>query len=210
VSFSWRVIWRNVGQVADRANDLLHTAWNFWLNTRPNSGCVAAATAAGAAGGAVIGGEAGYGLGAARGAGGAIGGTFVEPGGGTAVGFLGGGALGGAAGGVAGAGVGGAGGWLVGQVACRTGGGGGGGGGRGWKLGSGKSATKWANQMRARGWTEAQIDEAIEHGAQYPAVNNVNPANGATRFVSPTTGRSVVLDNVTKEVIHVGGDGFKY
>ena len=124
-----------------------------------------------------------------------------------------------------GAGVGGiigtASGWTMGMAACRTGTGGGGSSGSGgsssgggttktWKLGSNKSATQWANQMRARGWTEAQINEAIEHGAQFPATNNINPANGATRFVSPTTGQSVVLDNATREVIHIGGPGFKY
>ncbi len=32
----------------------------------------------------------------------------------------------------------------------------------------------------------------------------------ATRYINPTTGQSVVLDDVTKEVIHVGGPGFKY
>src|SRR5438270_8280080 len=41
-------------------------------------------------------------------------------------------------------------------------------------------------------------------------VNNVNPANRATRYVHPTTSRSVVLDKVTAEVIHVGGDGLVY
>jgi hypothetical protein len=91
-----------------------------------------------------------------------------------------------------------------------SGGDGGGGTGRKWRFGSNKSATKWANQMRQRGWTEAQIDEAIEHGSQFPATNSVNPANGATRYINPSTGRSVVLDNVTGEVIHVGGNGFKY
>jgi len=62
----------------------------------------------------------------------------------------------------------------------------------------------------ARAEGEQQIDEAIASGKQFPAPNNVNPANGATRFVHPTTGRSVVIDNVTKELLHVGGDGFKY
>jgi hypothetical protein len=38
----------------------------------------------------------------------------------------------------------------------------------------------------------------------------VNPGNPAWRYVNPTTGRSVVIDDVTKEVIHVGGDNFKY
>jgi hypothetical protein len=64
--------------------------------------------------------------------------------------------------------------------------------------------------MQQRGWTTNQISEAIQNGQQFPAVNNVNSANGATRYVHPTTGRSVVVDNVTGEVIHVGGDGFVY
>jgi RHS repeat-associated protein len=82
--------------------------------------------------------------------------------------------------------------------------------GSGWTLGSGKSAQKWANQMAQRGWTPDQISEAIQKGEQFPATNNINTANGATRYVNPSTGRSVVLDNVTREVIHVGGDGFQY
>jgi hypothetical protein len=64
--------------------------------------------------------------------------------------------------------------------------------------------------MRQRGWTPQQITEAIEHGQQFQAVNRVNSANQAARYVHPTTGRSVVVDNVTGEVIHVGGDGFVY
>jgi hypothetical protein len=64
--------------------------------------------------------------------------------------------------------------------------------------------------MRQRGWTLDQITEAVQNGQKIPAVNNVNPGNAATRHVHPTTGRSVVIDNVTKEVIHVGGDGFVY
>lgn len=79
-----------------------------------------------------------------------------------------------------------------------------------WTLGEGKSAAKWAGQMERRGWTPAQITEAQASGKQFPAPNNLNPDNGATRFVSPETGRSVVMDNKTGQVIHVGGDGFGY
>jgi hypothetical protein len=64
--------------------------------------------------------------------------------------------------------------------------------------------------MSSRGWTSDQITEAIASGDQFPATNLVNPGNPATRYVHPTTGRSVVVDNATAEVIHVGGDGFKY
>ena len=64
--------------------------------------------------------------------------------------------------------------------------------------------------MQQRGWTGAQITEAIESGEHFAAPNLVNKGNSATRYVHPTTGRSVVVDDVTHEVIHVGGDGFKY
>ena len=77
-------------------------------------------------------------------------------------------------------------------------------------FGAGKTADKWANQTASRGWTVDSIREAVINGQSSPAVNNLNPLNGATRFVNPTTGQSVVIDNVTKEVIHVGGPGFKY
>jgi len=79
-----------------------------------------------------------------------------------------------------------------------------------WNYGHHKKPTKWQNQMKQRGWTEDQISKAIREGQQYKAENLVNPNNHATRYVHPDTGRSVVIDNITKELIHVGGDGFLY
>ncbi|MBI3777904.1 MAG: hypothetical protein HY274_03155 [Gammaproteobacteria bacterium] len=79
-----------------------------------------------------------------------------------------------------------------------------------WQFGKHKSATKWANRMKKRGWSEQQITEAIETGQKFQAQNLVNPGNPATRYVHPQTGRSVIVDNTTKEIIHIGGDGFKY
>jgi hypothetical protein len=64
--------------------------------------------------------------------------------------------------------------------------------------------------MRQRGWTPDQITEAVRNGQRFPAVNYVNPGNSAIRYVHPITGRSVVVDDLTREVIHVGGDGFVY
>jgi hypothetical protein len=55
----------------------------------------------------------------------------------------------------------------------------------------------------------SRLDAGFQNGQKIPAVNQVNPANSATRYIHPTTGRSVVLDD-TEEVIHVGGDGFVY
>ncbi len=70
-------------------------------------------------------------------------------------------------------------------------------------------SAKIARQMEARGWTEEEIQEAIESGEQVPAVNKAT-GDPATRYINPKTGQSVVIDNGTKEVIHVGGPGFKY
>lgn len=64
--------------------------------------------------------------------------------------------------------------------------------------------------MNQRGWKPNQVTEAIQKGKQFPAENLVNKGNPATRYVHPETGRSIVQDNVTKEIIHFGGDGFKY
>ena len=72
-----------------------------------------------------------------------------------------------------------------------------------------KKDSKLERQMQERGWTAEQIEEAVERGAQHPAVNN-KTGGAATRYVHPQTGRSVVIDNQTKGLIHVGGDGFKY
>jgi hypothetical protein len=83
-------------------------------------------------------------------------------------------------------------------------------GGPRWKLGGNHTAQQWQNKMRQRGWTPDQITEAIQNGQKFPATNLVNPGNTATRYVHPTTGHSIVVDDVTQEVIHVGGDGFVY
>jgi hypothetical protein len=79
-----------------------------------------------------------------------------------------------------------------------------------WNYGDHKSQAKWENQMKQRGWNEQQINEAILFGKPYPAINNINLNNGATRYVHPSTGRSIVIDNVTGNILHIGGDGFLY
>ena len=79
-----------------------------------------------------------------------------------------------------------------------------------WNLGANHSAQQWANKLDKRGWTSQQIEEALVKGEQFVAKNLVNPANPATRFVHPVTGRSIVRDNVTGEILHIGGDGFAY
>jgi hypothetical protein len=68
---------------------------------------------------------------------------------------------------------------------------------------------KIKGQMAVRGWTPEQIDEAVKSGNRVDAINKSN-GNPATRYVNPSTGRSVVIDNLTGEVIQVGEDDFQF
>jgi Colicin E5 ribonuclease domain len=78
-----------------------------------------------------------------------------------------------------------------------------------WKADNIKDQEKLKRQMEQRGWTNEQISEAVEKGQQFPA-KNFQSGNPATRYVHPTTGRSVIIDDVTKGIIQVGGDGFRF
>lgn len=72
-----------------------------------------------------------------------------------------------------------------------------------------KPPDKLRRQMLARGCTAEAIDKARSQGAAHPAVNR-ETGGAAARYVHPVTGRSVVIDDTSGEVIHVGGDGFIY
>jgi hypothetical protein len=67
--------------------------------------------------------------------------------------------------------------------------------------------SKIERQMQSRGWTAEQVQEAFEDGDQVNAVNKAT-GNPATRYIHPGTGQSVVVDNGTGQVVHVGGPGF--
>ena len=72
-----------------------------------------------------------------------------------------------------------------------------------------KPPDKLLRQMAQRGWTTDQIAEVRARGRRFRATNLETGAT-ASRYVHPETGRSVVIDESTGEVIHVGGDGFVY
>lgn len=75
----------------------------------------------------------------------------------------------------------------------------------------GNLSSKIKRQMGTRGWTPDLIDEAVQQGRAFPAVNKLGGANTpATRYVHPGTGQSVVIDNATGQVIQVGGPLFRY
>jgi RHS repeat-associated protein len=83
-------------------------------------------------------------------------------------------------------------------------------GGHNWVYGKFKSEAKWVSQFAKRGWTPEKVTEAIKNGKSFNAINMVNKGNGATRYVHPITGQSVVIDNVTNELLQVGDKGFKW
>jgi RHS repeat-associated protein len=70
-------------------------------------------------------------------------------------------------------------------------------------------SSKIEKQMMKRGWTKQMIDEAKQTGQKVKALNKRN-GNPATRYIHPGSGQSVVVDDVTGEVIQVGGPDFKF
>ncbi len=67
-------------------------------------------------------------------------------------------------------------------------------------------SSKIETQMKKRGWTDDQVREALMT-VGIPTSGKQGPA---TRYVHPTTGQSVVRDNTTGEIFHVGGPGYVY
>lgn len=72
-----------------------------------------------------------------------------------------------------------------------------------------KTPEKLRRQMVHRGWTDEQIAEAVAGGLRIATANRETD-RPATRYIHPVTGRSVVIEDESGEVIHVGGDGFIY
>jgi hypothetical protein len=65
------------------------------------------------------------------------------------------------------------------------------------------------NAMSRRGWTAQDILDAYKNGTRVPAYNKAT-LGPASRYVNSTTGMSVIVDDITGQVIMVGGQGFKY
>lgn len=72
----------------------------------------------------------------------------------------------------------------------------------------------WKNAgayMQKRGWTPQMIVDTLRtHAIPHPGNNFLNPGNPMLRYVNPGTGQSLILDAVTRELIMLGGKGFKF
>ena len=67
-------------------------------------------------------------------------------------------------------------------------------------------SNKIVRQMVTRGWTKQEILDTVNAGKAFPAINKAT-GGAATEFVS-ASGKFVVVDNATKQVIQVSGPGF--
>ncbi len=81
--------------------------------------------------------------------------------------------------------------------------------GAAWTLGRHKSPKKWSNRLVGRDWTYDEITHILKTGKKFPAPNKVNPGNKAVRYQDKKTGRFVVRDEVTKEILQVSGRRYK-
>ena len=67
-------------------------------------------------------------------------------------------------------------------------------------------SNKILRQMISRNWTTKEIADVVERGVAHEAINKAT-GGAATEFVDAATGRFVVVDNSTKQVIQVSGSG---
>ncbi len=65
------------------------------------------------------------------------------------------------------------------------------------------------SDMATRDWTPEQINNAVTYGDRIDAIDK-STGEPATRYVYPETGRSVVINNNTREVVQVGRSDFGF
>ena len=69
-------------------------------------------------------------------------------------------------------------------------------------------SNKIVRQMTGRGWTKQEILDTVREGDAYPATNK-DTGGPATEYVSRSTGKFVVIDNKTGEVLQVSKAGYR-
>jgi hypothetical protein len=74
----------------------------------------------------------------------------------------------------------------------------------GWK--------NWSNYMNKRGWNFDDIQQTLLKGKWNPhsGTNYINYGNSMSIVTNPKTGKSLIIDNITKEIIHLGEKGYVY
>ena len=62
-------------------------------------------------------------------------------------------------------------------------------------------------QMASRGWTAEEVVDTVQNGRAYSVLNKAT-GGAATEYVNPASGKFVVVDNATKQVLQVSGPEF--
>jgi hypothetical protein len=72
----------------------------------------------------------------------------------------------------------------------------------------------WPSYMLKRGWSSADIERAVAviHGERsvYEGTNYLNLGNPMEIIKDIATGKSLIIDKITGEIIQLGGVGFKF
>ncbi len=73
-----------------------------------------------------------------------------------------------------------------------------------------KKWKNWGDYMMKRGWKFDDIQKTLAKGKWEPHAgqNYLNPGNSMSIVTNQSTGKSLIIDNVTKEVIQLGDKGF--
>ena len=66
--------------------------------------------------------------------------------------------------------------------------------------------------MTKRGWTTDDIQKTLSEGqwTEHIGDNWLNPGNSMSIITNTDTGKSLIIDDVTKEIIQLGDIGFKF
>jgi len=70
----------------------------------------------------------------------------------------------------------------------------------------------WPNYMIKKGWTFEEIQQTLSKGewAARSAYNGLNPGNSMNIVTNLSTGKSLIIDIVTNEIIQLGKVGYKF
>lgn len=84
-----------------------------------------------------------------------------------------------------------------------------GGGPKSWSFGTNHTPTQWGNRMERRGFTPGMINDIVANGIR--SARSVNAITGAptSTLTNPSTGFSVVRDDLTGQIMSIQPSSFK-
>ncbi|MCP3659254.1 MAG: hypothetical protein GY830_02630 [Bacteroidetes bacterium] len=70
----------------------------------------------------------------------------------------------------------------------------------------------WKNYLKKRNWNFDDIQKTLLEGEwqSHHGTNWLNKGNSMSLITNPTSGKSIIIDNITKEIIYLGNAGHKF